>query len=103
MNKKRIRTLSLMALVMILFSAVPVFAADGEAESGFVGTFWALIPPVGMNFRTVKAAPMALIILSPPAFSAGKNLTLVSPALMAWIISLAVCVPGHTGMSFARQ
>jgi len=46
MNKKRIRTLSLMALVMILFSAVPVFAADGEAESGFVGTFWALIPPV---------------------------------------------------------
>ena len=47
MTKKRSLSLIAILTVMVLISAVPVFAADGAAESaGFAGTFWALVPPV---------------------------------------------------------
>ena len=47
MTKKRSLSLIAILTVMVLISVVPVFAADGAAEStGFAGTFWALVPPV---------------------------------------------------------
>ena len=47
MTKKRSLSLIAILTVMVLISVVPVFAADGAAEStGFAGTFWALVPPI---------------------------------------------------------
>ena len=38
-------------------------------------TLEALMPPVGITFREVSAAVIALIIFRPPEGSAGKNFT----------------------------
>ena len=47
MAKKRSISLIAILTVMVLISVIPVFAADGAAEStGFAGTFWALVPPI---------------------------------------------------------
>ena len=44
-----------------------------------------------------------MIILRPPAGSAGKNLTKSRPRAIACSISLGVCVPGVTGIPLSRQ
>ena len=65
--------------------------------------FFALIPPVGIILTLVYAAHIALIIASPPAASAGKNLTLVRPRLTAWASSDGVTIPGTTSIFFEIQ
>ena len=57
------------------------------------------MPPVGMNFTPVerKAPRRFLIIFTPPAASAGKNLTIGAPAVSACESSLAVAMPGTIG------
>ena len=54
-----------------------------------------------MNFTPVKrnAPRRFLIILTPPAASAGKNLTIGAPAVSACESSLAVAIPGQNGKS----
>ena len=63
----------------------------------------ALIPPVGMNFICVYGAAIDLIMLSPPAASAGKNLTTSSPNSIATSTSEGLLVPGTIGYPLSRQ
>ena len=63
----------------------------------------AFIPPVGINFIIVYGALIAFIILSPPAFSAGKNFTTSRPKPSAISSSVGVIMPGQTGKSFLMQ
>ena len=65
--------------------------------------FLALIPPVGMNFICVYGAAIALIMLIPPAASAGKNLTTSRPREIAISTSLGLEVPGVTGIPLFTQ
>ena len=63
----------------------------------------ALIPPVGMNFILVYGADIALIILRPPAASAGKNLTTSRPSSIAVSTSEGLLVPGTIGYPLSIQ
>ena len=56
-----------------------------------------------MNLTPVKrnAPRRFFIILTPPAASAGKNLTIGAPAVSACESSLAVAIPGQNGKSAA--
>ena len=55
------------------------------------------MPPVGINFIFVYGAAIDLIMLRPPAASAGKNLTTSRPSSIATSTSEGLLVPGTIG------
>ena len=60
-------------------------------------------PPVGMKRTDRNGAASALTMAAPPSCSAGKNLTVSSPASSAIMISVAEATPGKTGTPSSWQ
>ena len=74
----------------------PTATTDGNERYSFA--FAADIPPVGMKLMPGNGADIALSAATPPRVSAGKNLRVDIPALIACNISVGVDTPGKYGI-----
>ena len=74
----------------------PTATTEGSKRYSFA--FSTDIPPVGMKLIPGKGADIAFKAETPPKVSAGKNLRVEIPALIACNISVGVETPGKYGI-----